>query len=220
MFGFLAARLKSETADRAQRRAEGRSILDDKFEVVPYHLHDLKKLLESHPEALVSMLRRSFDDEPARGMFPYRGGARLVKAVFPLFEAQLQAVLLKIVETGDAGDIDFVVAVVQAYGGGAPILEVCKAIVKVVPERSHAWNEIGAAIETTGGVSGEYGMVHAFKSKRDQITAWKTDENDRVRTFAAWLTEQLERLIAYEQQRADEDLALRKYKYGVGKNER
>lgn len=219
VFGFLAARLKSETTDQAQWRAEGRSILDDKFEAVPYHLHGLKKLLESHPEALVSMLRRSFDDEPAKAMFPYRGGARLVKAVFPEFEAQLQAVLLKIVETGDVGGIDFVVAVVQAYGGGAPILEVCKAIVKVVPEQSHSWNELAAAIETTGVVCGEYGMVHAFELKRDEIAVWKTDESDRVRAFAEWLTGQLERVIDREQQRADEDLAFRKYKNGVGKDE-
>ena len=88
-----------------------------------------------------------------------------------------------------------------------------------VPEQSSAWRELAAAIETTGVVSGEYGMVHAFEGKRDELTVWKTDENAHVRAFAEWLTEQLERMIAFERQRADEDLALRKYKYGVNNDE-
>ena len=219
ILGFLSDRLKAETAYRAQQRAGSRSILDDKFEAIPYHLHGLNKLLEQHPEALLALLRQSFDSDEARAMFPYSGGARLVKAVFPNFEHQLQALMLKMVEGGDTREIEFASAVVRSYGGGAPILDVCKAIIKAVPEQSSAWRELAAAIETTGVVSGEYGMVHAFEGKRDELTVWKTDENAHVRAFAEWLTEQLERMIAFERQRADEDLALRKYKYGVNNDE-
>ena len=149
-------------------------------------------------------------------MFPYRGGARLVKAVFPNFEPQLQALLLELVETCNERDIEFVTAIVRSYGGSAPILDVCKAIIKVVPEHSSAWNELASAIETTGVVSGEYGLVHAYERKHDDLAAWKTDENDRVRAFAEWLTEQLEHMITSERRRADDELALRKYQYGVG----
>lgn len=155
VFGFLSDRLSAEVQDRAQRRAEGRSVLDDKFEAIPYHLHGLNKLLERNPEALISLLRQSFEEKEARLMFPYRGGARLVKAVFPNFEPKLQALLLKLVETCDERDIEFVTAVVRSYGGSAPILDVCKAIIKVVPEHSRAWNELAGAMETTGVVSGE-----------------------------------------------------------------
>lgn len=219
VFKFLSARLSAETQDRAQRRAEGSSVLDDKFEAVPYNLHGLNKLLERNPEALIALLRQSFEEKEARLMFPYRGGARLVKAVFPNFEPQLQALLLKLVETGDERDIEFVTAVVRSYGGSAPILEVCKAIIKVVPERSSGWNELAAAMETTGVVSGEYGLVDAYERKRDELAAWKFDENDRVRAFSQWLTEQLERMIISEKRRADDELALRKYQYGVGGEE-
>jgi len=117
---------------------------------------------------------------------------------------------------GAEDDIEFVLAITRAYGGGAPILEICKAIVKAVPEQSTVWNEVAAALETTGIVMGEYGMVQAYQRKRDEIGAWKTEENERLRTFSAWLTEQLDRRIDAEQQRADESLALRKYQYGVG----
>lgn len=216
VFGFLSSRLKAEVDERRQRRAEGRNVLEDKFEAIPYQLHALTKLLEKHPTELLHLLREHFDNMDVRSMFPYRGGARLVKAVFPNFDQPLHALLLELVERGAEDDIDFVLAITRAYGGGAPILEICKAIVKAVPEQSSAWNEVAAALETTGIVMGEYGMVQAYQRKRDEIGAWKNDENERLRSFSAWLTEQLDRRINAEKQRADERLALRKYQYGVG----
>jgi len=217
VFAFLSDRLSAEARDRAQRTAEGHNtVVDDKFEAIPYQLHVLNKLLEQHPEALISLLRQSFDEKDARLMFPYRSGARLVKSVFPNFEPPLKSPLLRLVETGNESDIEFVSAVVRSYGGNSAILDVCKAIVKVVPEHSSAWNDLAAAIETTGGVWGEYGMVKSFEQKRDELAVWISDENVRVQAFAKWLTQDLERMIASEQHRVNEELALRKYQHGVG----
>ena len=109
--------------------------------------------------------------------------------------------------------------VVRAYGGGSPILLVCKAIIQVVPEESSTWNELAAAVESTGVVSGEYGIVQAFECKRDQISAWMDDKHLRVRAFAKWLIERLDQQIKEERKRADEGLALRKYRYGVDKDD-
>ncbi len=52
------------------------------------------------------------------------------------------------------------------------------------------------------------------------MEAWKDDDNARVRAFAEWLIDSLDHMIASERKRADEELALRKYKYGVGDEER
>lgn len=124
-----------------------------------------------------------------------------------------------LVEGGDQDDIDFVLAILRAYDGSAPILQVCKAIIKSVPEGSKTWNELAAAIESTGVVSGEYGMVQAFERKRNEISVWKDDEDVRVRAFAQWLIKSLDYLIDQERQRADEGLALRKYRSGGDKEE-
>lgn len=44
------------------------------------------------------------------------------------------------------------------------------------------WNEVAAAIETIGVVSGEFGMVEAYEhSKLASLAAWKSDEDERVR---------------------------------------
>ena len=92
-------------------------------------------------------------------------------------------------------------------------------IVKIVPEQSPAWSELAAALETTGVVVGEYGMAEAFELKRQDMLRWSTDEDANVRAFAAWLIEGLDKLIAWELQRADEGIELRKYRCGAGKDE-
>jgi hypothetical protein len=127
--------------------------------------------------------------------------------------------LLQYVSTGSEDDIEFVIGILRAYEGSASILSVCRAIIATVPERSGIWNEVASAIETTGVVSGEYGFVQAFERKQNEISGWKNDEDARVRSFAQWLTEGLQRSIEHERQRADEGLALRKYRYGGSKDE-
>ena len=105
------------------------------------------------------------------------------------------------------------------YGGDARLPEICKEIIKVVPERSRAWNEVAGALESTGVVRGEYGFVDFYQTKREEIAAWKSDENPRVQSFAVWLTESLDQMIISERQRAEADLALRKHRYGVSNDE-
>lgn len=217
VLNFLVDRLKQEASEDSCRRDTG-VFEEDAFEAIPDHLHQLNKVLSNEPRALVDALRNGFDNE-TRSMFPYRGGARLLKAVFPNFADPLPALLHELVASADPKDIDFALSVLRAFGGGAPILETAKSIVKVVPEQSPVWSELAAALESTGVVMGEYGMAEAFERKRQDMLVWSTDEDSRVRAFAAWLAEGLEQLAARERQRADEGTELRKYRYGAGNEE-
>jgi hypothetical protein len=214
---FLVNRLKEEAAEHSHQRESG-VFGEDAFEAIPHHLHQLNKLLTKEPRALVNVLRDEFDDE-ARSMFPYRGAARLLQAVFPNFADPLAVLLQELVTKADPMDIDFALSVLRVFGGGAPILETAKFIVKVVPEKSPAWNELAAALETTGVVTGEYGMAEAFERKRQEMLIWSGDEDPRVRAFGAWLIEGLDQFISRERQRADEGIELRKYRYGAGTDE-
>lgn len=209
---FLVSRLKY-----ARVLAKQRGEVDVEFEPIPYQLTKLNELLVQVPEVLLTMLRSDFDKE-ASSMFSFRGG-RLVKSAFPIFGAPLDGLLLQYVGAGDEDDIEFVIGVLHAYEGSASIQEVCKAIIKTVPEHSRIWSEVAAAIEATGVVSGELGMVHAIERKQQEISGWKGDQDERVRAFAQWLTEGLQSLIEQELQRADQGLALRKYRYGADKSQ-
>lgn len=160
VLSFLIGRLKHARA-LAEKRRELDAGSSDQFEPVPYQLPKLGEVIAREPSALLSALRGDFDEE-VRFMFSYRG-ARLVKSAFPTFGEPLAALLLEYVGTGGEADIEFVVGILRAYDGSASILDICKAIVKAVPERSGVWNEVAAAIETTGVVRGEYGMVQAYE---------------------------------------------------------
>ena len=213
---FLVGRLR-------HARVFGKQKLDpegnesEQYEPIPYQFSKLGELFASAPDALLSALRGDFNHE-VPFMFTYRG-VRLVKSAFPTFGEPLEGLLLRYVETEDDDDIAFVIGVLRAYEGSTSILEVCKAIIKTVPERSGIWSEVAATIEATGVVRGEYGMVEALERKQQEIVNWKNHENERIRAFAEWLTVGLQRQIEHERRRADGDLALRKYRYGVDKDE-
>jgi hypothetical protein len=216
VLAFLMDRVRAERDRETLQNADGDDD-EDRFEAIPYNLHTLDKLLSPMPGELLRAVRAEFNPDEV-GMFPYYAGARLIKAVFPEFDPALQAALLSFTKTGHPTDTDFVIGVVRTYGGEVPILDICKEIIKVVPERSSAWNEVAAALESTGVVTGEYGIVHAYETKREEIAAWKSDEHPRVQSFAVWLTESLDQMIVSERQRADAGVALRKHRYGVSKD--
>ena len=215
---FLMGRLKQEMTEQSRRRDAG-VFEEDEFEAIPSHMHQLNKVLAKDPRALVYALRDAYGDDEDQAMFPYRGGAKLLEEVFPDFADPLPALLQELVASAESTAIDFALSVLRAFGGSAPILETAKAIVKVVPEQSPAWGELAAALETTGVVMGEYGMAEAFERKRQDMLGWSADEDARVRAFAGSLVEALDKLIAWERQRADEGIELRKYRYGAGKDE-
>ena len=214
---FVIARLAHDRTLAKQRDREDHEPGADgaeKFEAIPYQFTKLNKLFEKAPAALLSMLRSDFDDE-VPWMFVYRG-VRLVRSTFPDFGPELERLLLQYVATGRDDDVKFVVGILRAYEGAAAILGVCKAIVKSVPERSKMWNEVAAAIETTGVVSGEFGLADAYEHKLESVSAWSSDDDERVRNFSDWLSVGLTSLISQERQRAEQGLTLRKYRFGGG----
>jgi hypothetical protein len=220
VLAFLTDRVRTERDRESRQNGDGDGDGDDedRFEAIPYNLHTLDTLLSPMPGELLHAVRAEFKPDEA-GMFPYYDGARLIKAAFLEFDPALQAELLSFSKTGHPTDIDFAIGVVRTYGGEVPILDIGKEIIKVVPERSSAWYEVAAAVKSTGVVTGEYGIVHDYETKRAEIAAWKNDEHPRLQAFAIWLTESLDQMIVSERQRADADLALRKHRHGVSKDQ-
>jgi hypothetical protein len=206
---YLVERLHEDR----RRRAKTDDDWDDQYEAIPYKLHKLHEPLAKIADDVVRALRSDFDAEDA-AMFTFRG-ARLARVIFPTFDHELEQLLLRMLEHADPSNIRFVLAILRTYEGSSSIQDVCRAIVKIVPERSRVWNEVAAAIETTGVVLGEFGIVQAYERKRQEITPWKEDANPRVRAFAQWLIEGLDQMIEAEGKRAAEEITLRKHRYGT-----
>jgi hypothetical protein len=146
-------------------------------------------------------------------MFIYRG-ARLLRLIFPDFSEAIQSELLQLVATKDTTDIEFVLAILRNYEGEPFIHRVSKEVVSILPEDSELRTEVAVALESTGVVTGEFGLAEAYEQKKREVLGWLDDSDEKVRDFAQWYIGTLDQASVAERKRAEEEIALRKHQYG------
>ncbi|MGE0094459.1 MAG: hypothetical protein AB7M05_09270 [Alphaproteobacteria bacterium] len=181
------------------------------YEAIPYELHKLHRPLSEIPAEVVASARATYDGN--YGMFIYRG-ARLVHIVFPEFSEKLENELLKALRSGEAADIEFVLAILRTYRGEVSTHRVSKEIIRLLPVDSILRKEVAIALDGTGVVSGAFGFADAYARKKDEIAYWLEEPDEKIRNFAKWQIETLEKMIVAERSRAEEDILLRKHRYG------
>src|SRR5207302_1515678 len=96
------------------------------------------------------------------------------------FSDEFEAELLKLVQEGGERNLEFVLAVLRNYHGQPFIHRLSKEIVKSIPIDSTFRTEVAIALETTGVVSGEFGVSEAYERKRQEVLDWLTDPDERV----------------------------------------
>jgi len=180
------------------------------YDAIPYRLHKLDKPLAAIPREAVRFVRAQYDGD--YGMFVFRG-AHLLKTIFPQFSPEFESELLRLVDEGGDGNLEFVLAVLRNYEGQIFIHNVCKAIVRQVPEESQYRIEVSVALQNTGVVSGAYGFAEAYDHKRTEMQEWLNDPSEKIKEFAAWYINGLDAMSAADRRRADEEIALRKQRY-------
>ncbi len=182
-----------------------------KFEAIPFELHKLHIPLSKIPAIAVNMVRKTYDGD--FGMFCFRGG-RLLKIIFPGFPPEFENALAECLRSGDDNDIEFVLAVLRNYQGQSFTHNLLNAIIRNTPNESKYRNEVAAALMTTGVVSGEYGIAEAYDRKKEEVREWLNDTDVKIREFAKRYMAEMERLSGAERKRADEEIALRKHRFG------
>jgi hypothetical protein len=185
--------------------------LSSPYDAIPFRLHKLNEPLSKIPRDAVRMVREQYNGDYS--MFIFRG-ARLLKLIFPSFPEEFESELLKVLRTGDDEDCEFVLAILRNYEGQPFIHKICKEIIKLLPSESPLRTEVLVALESTGVVSGEFGMAEAYERKRNEVSVWVNDPNDKIQEFAKWYMANLQQLSAAERKRAEEQIALRKHRYG------
>lgn len=187
-----------------------------KYNAIPFSFHKLSEPLSKIPEQAVDIVLSMYDGN--YGMFIYRG-ARLLKSIFPDFSKSFECKLLQLIQTKDEKNLLFVMAILRNYEGQVFIHEVCKELVKALPNGESLLDEITVILHSTGVVCGEYGFVEAYKRKIEEIKPWLDDPDVKIQRFSHHYISILEKQISTEKQRADEDIILRKHQYGVGETE-
>jgi hypothetical protein len=204
---FLCARVyEPDERFRAEAYNDG-----DRYEELPYQFHSLQEPLAANAAMVVQRVFDWYRKDPS--LFVYRG-AKLLQLVFPDFPEPFQTALLQLIRSQGEMDLDFVASILRAYDGQSFIHPVAKQLIKALPPDSELLNEVSIALQSTGVVSGEYGMSEVYEKKRLEVLDWLEDPHERVRAFAAKYIADLESMRDSERRRADESIALRKFEYG------
>ena len=198
---FFGARLRVDTAGEH----------DHRYEPIPFELDKLRAPLARVWRTLLTKIRSWFDED--RTLFAYRGG-RLLSRAFPQFSPELEAHLMRIAEEGRRDDLEFLIAILHGYDGQPFILGICKSIIASLAPDDPLLKEVDALLDATGTVMGDFGFVEAYKRKKDEIEPWLAEPREHVRSFAKRRLLSLDRQVAAEQRRSEQDLELRKRRDG------
>lgn len=195
-----------------RRIAEEKEIdVSGKYDAIPFGFHRLSEPLSKIPDQAVDIVLSMYDGN--YGMFIYLG-ARLLKNIFPNFPKPFERKLVQLSQTKNEKNLLFVMAILRNYEGQVFLHEVCKELVRAFPDGERLLNEVTIILQSTGVVSGEYGFVEAYKRKIKEIEPWLDDRDKKIQRFAKSYISSLDKQIAAEKQRADENIILRKHQYG------
>lgn len=181
----------------------------ERYEAVPFSFHRLNAALENHGTAVVETARSSYSPDDVS--FRYTGG-RLINQVFK--DASRIEDELRPFASGTDDDRRFLLEVLAAYDGSPTIDSLCRDLVAATEPESMTWTSVEMAIDSTGVVSGDFGMVEAYLGKKAALTEWLKDDRPNVRQFAEGHILDLDRQIAADRRRSMEELHLRKRQYG------
>lgn len=181
----------------------------ERYDAIPFSLHIINKTLQRHGHIVIRAVVSWFAEKDS--MFHWEA-SHFLQAILPTFDESLESELIRLVNKGGDKNAKIVISVLRAYKGEPFLHDVCKEFIKKYHNDKYT-KEMFIILSQTGVVSGEYGFVEAYKTKRQEIQDWKKDKNKTIRSFVKKYEAYLVRRIAYEQKRADEDIEMRKREF-------
>ena len=179
---------------------------EEQFEAVPFEFQELEKVLSKDPQFAISKGLLWFAQHGEQ--FRFRGGSLLSRAL-PNCTQEFAAALAELVKAGGDMEADFSLAVLQNYPGETSTFVVLKEIVSRFPHDDRKMSGVRISIDSTGVVSGEFGLAGAWRVKKDSLRHWLTDERQAVKAFAEKHIAELDRMIAAEWRRVEAEREMR-----------
>ncbi len=194
------------------RVRRGRGLQEkDGYEAIPFDFHELAEPLQNYPGSLVTLGETLFFEDDY--LFEF-GGGRLLAIVFPTIAREFEGKLIECVRSGDRKKIEFVLKILRNYEGETFLHEICKEVVNALEPEDELLNRLSIVLDSTGTVTGNFGVRDAYVQKKVEMQPWLEDEREGVRAFAERHCLGLDRQIAAEQRRAQEDIEMRRREYG------
>ena len=200
IWDFFGKRLKHE-AEPGQQGS---------YDAIPYRLSGLANRLSKRADVALRIVRSWY--RPGDPLFRFQGG-RLLSTVFPGFPPGFAESLCQLIADGSHDDIRFTLSVLQNYQGESATHGVIKEIIARLPDDDPLLEEVEIALVNTGVVHGEFGLADAFRTKKEEIASWLTDDRPCVGVFAERFMGSLDLRIASEQRSAEQRRALRQREF-------
>lgn len=197
-------RLDDMMTTRLERKAEGGD--EEQVEPVPFEFQGLEPVLSKDPELAISKGLAWFAQD--RAQFRFRGGSLLGRA-FPTYTPEFAAALAELVKAGGDTEADFALALLQNYRGSTSTDSVLKEIVSRFSHDDRTMGGVRTSINSTGVVSGEFGLAEAWRVKRESLARWLTDERQAIKAFAEQHMAELDQMIVAERRRVEAERELR-----------
>lgn len=187
---------------------------NNRYDAVPFKLHQINEILRQHEKVITPKIFEWFRKGGKENNWRYKWDAsHLIEEIFPQFSPALESSIIKMIQQGGKRDIEIVFSILSKYKGEEFLWNIVKAIiVKYTGTKQYEEIErrIFGRMTQTGVVSGEDGMVRAYKSKKKNIQHFKSEKNNSIQLFIRDYENHLDKLIEFEQKRTDEEVELMK----------
>lgn len=182
----------------------------ERYDAIPFSVYELKRPLNAAPDTVLSETRRWFDRSPR--FFEFHGG-RLLASIFPDLSDGFADRLAAVIQGGKRDDLAFVLAVLNAFDGTPVIFPLVRAIVAQLEPADELLRIASLALNQSGVISGQFGFAELYAERKQMLTLWMDDENERVRDFARSEIRDLDAQIAAEYRSAEASIATRKLNF-------
>ena len=171
LIGFFHQRLKTQ---------KGKKQREERYRAIPYSISKLNRPLSKNAKVVIGEVLKWFKQDD--WLF-YREGGHFLKLIFPNFDQELEQQLIKLLKSTNKNKAKIVFYILRSYKGETFLHNTCKEFIKQCPKSEENESNMFIVLSQLGVVSGKYGMVEAYKRKKQEIQDWKTDESQAVRDF-------------------------------------
>jgi len=204
MIDIFVERIKLGTKKGKKRK----TILTDRYESIPYHFNPgLAKLIGENAEYKEIVVKWIKDSDLDDKIYIWELG-RFIKRVY----APTDDILEGIIDESKDTEILKIVDMFELTSG--PNMDLLFKIIEKT-DNEVVRGKVLVSMYKTGVVSGEYGLVEAYRNKIKTIETYreKYSGNKDVLEFINKTIEDLKTNVISEKKRADEEIKIRKLKY-------
>lgn len=182
---------------------------------IPYSFQLIRGPLSKNVEIIVPKILEWLKEDDWK--YKWEAG-HLLNIIFPTIDDKLKKILTTLIKEKDSNKLDQIFWILDKYKGTVDVLNIVYEIIKNFKTTNKIRNRLFSILSQTGVVTGEYGIVEAYKAKIKNIEPWLSNAGPEIVEFAKGYTNYLENAIKYEKARVDKELDLMKSEFMRFKN--